>query len=96
MFNPWLSLSLKAFQLGIEAQSVIALRMLSFAAGGANAQAEANRMVTEKILAAVEAQTAAAVAAMRGSKTHVVAGKAVNAYGKRIRANRRRLSRKST
>ena len=70
MFNPWLSLSLKAFQLGIEAQRVIALRMLSFAAGGANAQAEANRMVTEKILAAVEAQTAAAVAACGSAIIH--------------------------
>jgi uncharacterized RmlC-like cupin family protein len=96
MFNPWLSLSFKAFQLAVEAQSVIALRMLRLAAGGANAQAEANRMVTEKILAAAEAQTAAAVAAMQGSKTHVVAGKAVNAYGKRVRANKRRLSRKKT
>jgi hypothetical protein len=53
-------------------------------------------MMTEKILAAAEAQTAAAVAAMRGSKTRVVAGKAVDAYGKRVRANRRRLSRKKT
>jgi len=42
-------------------------------------------MMTEKILAAAEAQTAAAVAAMRGSKTRVVAGKAVDAYGKRVR-----------
>jgi hypothetical protein len=28
MFNPWLALSLKAVQMGVEAQSVIALRML--------------------------------------------------------------------
>jgi hypothetical protein len=28
MFNHWLSLGLKAFQVGLEAQSVIALRML--------------------------------------------------------------------
>src|SRR6202012_1493596 len=28
LFNPWLTLSLKAFQVGVEAQSVIALRML--------------------------------------------------------------------
>jgi hypothetical protein len=33
MFNPWLSLGLKAFQIGVEAQTVIALRMLRFAAG---------------------------------------------------------------
>jgi hypothetical protein len=48
MPNAWLSLSLKAFQLGIEAQNVIALRMLPLVAGGAKAQTEANRVVTEK------------------------------------------------
>ena len=53
---------------------------------------EASRMVTEKVLAACEAQIAAAMAAMRGHKEHVIAGKALNVYGKRVRANRRRLS----
>ena len=93
MLNPWLSFGLKAWQIGLEAQSVIALRMLRLAAGGARAEAEASRMVTEKILAAGEAQMTAAVATMRGHKKHVVAGKALNVYGKRVRANRRRLSR---
>jgi hypothetical protein len=93
MFNPWLSLGVKAFQVGLEAQSVIALRMLRLAAGGARAQAEVNRMVIEKIAAAGEAQATATLSAMRGHKEHVVAGKALNVYGKRVRANRRRLSR---
>ena len=65
MFNPWLSLSMKAWQLGLEAQSVIALRMLRMAAGGARAQAEAGRMVLEKVLAAGEAQGAPAIGAKR-------------------------------
>ena len=47
MFNPWLSFGLKAWQVGLEAQSVIALRMLRLAAGGARAETEASRMVTE-------------------------------------------------
>jgi hypothetical protein len=51
------------------------------------------RMVTEKILAAGKSQMTAAAAAMRGLKKHVVAGKALNVYSKRVRANRRRLSR---
>ena len=93
MLNPWIWLGMKAWQIGFEAQSVVALRMLRLAAGGARAQAEASRMVTEKILAAGEAQAAAATATMRGDKKHVVAGKALNIYGKRVRANRRRLSR---
>jgi len=90
MFNPWLSIGLKAWQTALEAQSVMALRM---AAGGARAEAEASRMVTEKIVAAGEAQATTVAAAMRGLKKHVVAGKALNVYRKRVRANRRRLSR---
>jgi hypothetical protein len=94
MLNPWLSFGLKAWQIGLEAQSVIALRMLRLAAGGAVAEVEASRMVMEKVAAASEAQMAAVMAAMRGHKEHVIAGKALNVYGKRVRANRRRLSRR--
>jgi plasmid stability protein len=93
MLNPWISLGMKVWQIGFEAQSVIALRMLRLAAGGARAEAEASRIVTEKILAAEEAQMTVAAAAMRGHKKHVIAGKALNACSKRVRANRRRLSR---
>jgi hypothetical protein len=93
MLNPWLALGMKAFQLTVEAQTVIALRMLRLAAGGARMEAEAARMVSEKVLAAGEAQAAATAAAMRGSKSHVVAGKVLRAYRKRVKANRRRLSR---
>ena len=94
MYNPWFALSLNAAQLGIEAQSVIALRMLRFASGGGRMEAEATRMVTEKVAAAVEAQTAAAVAAVSGHPQHVVANKALKVFKKRVRANKRRLSRR--
>jgi hypothetical protein len=93
MLNPWLSFGLKVWQIGLEAQSVIGLRMLRLAAGGARAEAEATRMVTEKILAVGEAQVTAAAAVVGGRKKHVVAGRALNVIGKRVRANRRRLSR---
>ena len=46
--DPWISFGLKAWQLGLEAQNVIALRLLRLAAGGARAEAEASRMVTER------------------------------------------------
>ena len=92
MFNPWLTLSFKAVQMGIEAQSVVALRMLRFASGGA--RSEATRMVAEKVAAAAEAQAVAAAAAASGRQPHVVAGKALNVYKKRVRANKRRLSRR--
>jgi hypothetical protein len=94
MLNPWISFSMKAWQIGFEAQSVIALRMLRIAPGGARAEAEASRMLTEKTLAAGEAQVAATTAVMKGHKEHIVAGKALAVYRKRVRANKRRLSRR--
>ena len=93
MFNPWLAWSVKVFQTGIEAQNVIAFRMLRLAAGGARMEAEASRMVTEKIAAAAEAQAVAAVAAFGGRPPHVVANKALRVVKKHVRANKRRLSR---
>jgi hypothetical protein len=54
MFNPWFSLALKTIQLGYEAQSVITLRMMRFAAGGATAQTEARRMIADKVAAGIE------------------------------------------
>lgn len=94
MFNPWLAISLKVVQLGAEAQSVIALRMLRLAAGGHRMEAEATRMVTEKIAAAAEAQVAAAIATVGGRPHHVVANKSIRVLKRRVRANRRRLSRR--
>jgi hypothetical protein len=62
-------------QLGIEAHSVIALRMMRLAAGGARGRAEARRMVAEKVGAVAEAQTAAAAAILTGRREKIVAGK---------------------
>jgi hypothetical protein len=80
--------------MSAEAQSVMALRMLRLAAGGCRMEAEAARAVTEKVTAAVEAQVAAAVAAVGGRPQHVVANKALRVFSKRVRANKRRLSRR--
>jgi hypothetical protein len=93
MFNPWVALTMRTFQLGLEAQSVIALRMIRLASGDVRGQEELNRMIVEKIAALAEAQMAAAGAIMNGHKDHVVARKALTVYRKRVRANRRRLSR---
>jgi hypothetical protein len=94
MLNPWLALSFKAFQLGIEAQSVVALRMTRLASGGGGTQAEMGRMILEKAAAVTEAQFAATAAAAAGNKDHVIAEKALKIFRKRVRANRRRLSRR--
>jgi len=82
VFNPWLALTFKTIQLGIEAQSVIALRLMRFAAGGARGQDEARRMVVEKIAAVLEAQTAAASAIMTARKGAVVVSKVLRVFEK--------------
>ena len=84
MFGPWWKLGVDASMLAMEAQAVIGLRLAKLAAGGTAAQAEAQRMVGEKLLAAGEA---ALLVASGGSTARVIAG-----YRRKVRANRRRLS----
>jgi hypothetical protein len=74
-----------ATMLSIEAQRVVALRMMKLAMGGKRARAEANRMVTEKVFASM---TAAATLMGGGSGDAVVAQ-----VRRRVRSNSRRLSR---
>jgi hypothetical protein len=91
MFNPWLA-SLKAVQMGVEAQSVLAIGMLRLATGGARLEAEASRMVTDKVDAAAEPHPVVAVSALNSRSLHVVTSKAPRAPKKRVRASKRRLS----
>lgn len=83
-------LGASVFQLGLEAQTVIALRMMKFARGGDEAAVEAQRMITEKIDAALLANTLLAAGLMTGSVSGV--HKAVTHYRRKVRANRRRLT----
>jgi hypothetical protein len=100
MLNPmrtwsaWFSLSSQAALLGLEAQNVMALRLMRLAAGGALAQSESTRMISEKMLALGEAQTAAALATIKGGKNPYVAKKVLGVYKKRVRGNRRRLTKR--
>jgi hypothetical protein len=89
VWNDWFELSVQATQLAWEAQNVIALRLMRMAAGGHPGHSEAQRMVTEKIAAAVEAQAAA----FGGSDGHEVTKKVMGVYKKRVRGNVRRLTR---
>ena len=81
MFKFWYG----AAMLSIEAQNVIALRMMRLARGGKNAQSEANRMVTEKIAESI----AVAATLWSGGSGHAV----VAQVRRRVRSNSRRLSR---
>jgi len=93
VFNSWLSIAYDSVRIGLEAQGVIASRMMRIAAGGALAETEVLGMVTEKSAAFVEAQMMAARALARGGKSSGAARKALGVYRKRVRKNRRRLSR---
>jgi hypothetical protein len=93
VFNPFISLAVNSALLGVEAQQVIALRMLRLAAGGAAAKTEMQRMVSEKMIAAAAAATDAATAGLTGKSGPAIAHQAIRGYRKRVRANKRRLNR---
>jgi hypothetical protein len=82
MMGPWINLTLDATLLGLEAQSVIGLRLAQIAKGQGT-PAEAQLMVTEKMLAFMDAATTVAT----GGSAHAV----VKDYRKRVQANARRL-----
>jgi len=81
MHKLWFNMAM----LGIEAQQVFWLRTIKIAQGGKRGDAEARRMVSEKITAATEAAQSLALGASAGS--------VVTSYRKKVRANARRLSR---
>ena len=67
-WNAWARLAMQAAVTGFEAQNVMALRFMRLAAGGARAKSEASRMITEKVTALGEAQSAAVRAAIKGER----------------------------
>jgi hypothetical protein len=86
MFKAWMDFAFTSARLVQEAQAVVNLRLMKLALGGRGSRAEAQRMVTEKGFALAEA---AATLATGGSMTKVV-----RRYGSRVRANKRRLTRR--
>jgi hypothetical protein len=89
--NPWLRIGFDAWSLGMEASAVIGLRTLKIAAGGAAGDAEARRMVSEKLDAAAELQTKALAGGL-GLTGAAMASRTLAHYRRKVRANRRRLS----
>jgi hypothetical protein len=67
-FAPWIGVAYEAAWLMLESQWVVAARMARLAAGGALAQTEAQRMISEKSAAFVESTTMAAGALAGGKK----------------------------
>jgi hypothetical protein len=90
--NAWMKLGLDAAVLGAEAAQVVGLRMARLAAGGPRANAEARRMVSEKVETAAALQAMAVTGAL-GWTAPRVASKTMAHYRRKVRANRRRLLR---
>ncbi len=84
MLGPWINLTLDATLLSLEAQNVIGLRLSQIAMGQGSA-AEAQLMVTEKMVAFMDAATIVAA----GGSAH----KVVNDYRRHVQANATRLKR---
>ena len=89
--NPWMKLTMDTWSLGMEASSVIGLRTLKMAAGGQAAQTEAALMINEKIASTLDLQVRALTGGL-GITPHGAASKTVAHYRRKVRANRRRLS----
>lgn len=86
----WFALALDGWAMGIEASAVIGLRMARLAGGGEAAASEAQRMVSEKVDAAIDLQMLAMRGAL-GKDVGAAASRSIRHYRSRIRANRRRL-----
>ncbi len=88
--NPWIGIGLDAWRLGLEASTVIGLRSLRLSQGGAKGQAEAERMVAEKIGAAAAWQVLAMTGGL-GATAASASAKTLAHYRRKVSANRRRL-----
>jgi len=91
--NPW-TYFIATTRFAMEAQTVIASRMLRLATGGALARREAARMVIEKGTALTQAQLVAAAALAGGRGPRKAGSRAFATYKTAVSKNRRRLSRR--
>lgn len=85
----WTRLWVDSCFLMSDAAMVMAMRSNRLMLGGRAAAKESERMVAEKIEAGIE--LAGALASGRVRSPQGAARKAIGTYGKRVRANRRRL-----
>jgi hypothetical protein len=93
MFNDWSDWIAVGALFALEAQGVIAMRLMKIAEGGPEADAECQRMVTEKFAAASASLAAATKALATGKSFEAAAKLALAPIRRSVRANHRRLSR---
>jgi hypothetical protein len=85
---------IRAAQVGWDANVVVAMRLMRLAVGGALAQREAQRMAAEKFTAIAEAQAVAITKMVMGGGLAAATKSASGVYRRKVRANRRRLTRR--
>lgn len=85
-----MAIGFDAWKLGMDANSVIGLRLAKIATGGAAGTAEAHLMFAEKIRAATQLQSALLTGDL-GATPAAVANSTLRHYSKKVRANQRRL-----
>jgi hypothetical protein len=90
MKTPWLRIGLDAWSLGLEASSVIGLRLMKIAAGGAAAEEETRLMFREKFEAGWAIQ-GKAITGELGLTPQSAATRTLAHYRGKVRSNRRRL-----
>lgn len=86
----WIGASMDAWTLGMEASTVIGLRVAKLAMGGTDAEGEARRMVSEKMQSAYELQMAMMTGQL-GASPVAGARKVIRHYRRKVKANKRRL-----
>ncbi|HEV2530748.1 hypothetical protein [Phenylobacterium sp.] len=92
LYSTWLGLTLDSWRLAAESQAVIGLRMVKLAAGDAASAKEAELMISEKVQAAAQVQSQFFADAVLGGGP-AATRRALAHYRRKVRANRRRLSR---
>jgi hypothetical protein len=85
----WSRLMFDASRLWADAGMVVALRSWRMIGGGPAAAREAEHMLSEKVEAGFE--LAGALAGGRVKSPEAAARKAIQVYGRKVRANRKRL-----
>ena len=91
-YSAWTRLTIDGWVLSCEASCVIWLRMARLMGGGALASREAERMVSEKMIAGMTLWPMLAAGGTNQSATQI-GERTLRHYRKPVRANRRRLSR---
>lgn len=92
MLPPWTDpFAFARYSLAVNA--VVAIRLARLAGGGPGVATEFQRMIGEKVVAAVQSGMAASRASMLGAEPLAVAAAGFRPYAKALGANRRRLAR---